>query len=95
MLDAPQGGCGSGADAMPLLTDRPTRRARDGAVIKAGSCWCNELAARTGMTPWREARTSGATFSPQLATACGADLNAADPLGNSVESLARGEIPTR
>ena len=25
----------------------------------------------------------------------GADLNAADPLGNSVESLARGEIRTR
>jgi len=25
----------------------------------------------------------------------GADLNAADPLGNSVEGLARGEIRTR
>jgi len=62
------------------------------------------------MAPSREATASGATFSPLLASERdpdqrkalrqalrerGADLNAADPLGNSVESLARGEIRTR
>jgi len=41
------------------------------------------------------ARSSAKWSEYPAATECGADLSMADPLGNSVESLARGEIRTR
>jgi len=65
----------------------------DDAAANADSYRGTELAVCTAMAPWREVPPSGATY--PAATECGADLSMADPLGNSVESLARGEIRTR